>query len=132
MKNIVSNTPITTNTPIKTNTPATKPIISNKLVRPKDCNIFNSDTIIRHKTSIFEEFAIYLLKDKLLYRCDVDGNISSKGDSFKTFNSFTVSNDLEYFSGKKSKNAYKKLEYFDKSLNKFISMKNVRDNEFLN
>ena len=115
--------------PILSNIHITTP---NKIVRPKDCNIFNSDTIIRHKTCTFEEFAIYSLKDKLLYRCDVDGNILSKNDSFKTFNAFTVSNDLAYFSGKKSKNAYKKLEYFDKSLNKFISMKNVRTDNFFN
>lgn len=115
--------------PILSNIHITTP---NKIVRPKDCNIFNSDTIIRHKTCTFEEFAIYSLKDKLLYRCDVDGNILSKNDSFKTFNAFTVSNDLAYFSGKKSKNAYKKLEYFNKSLNKFISMKNVRTDNFFN
>lgn len=103
-----------------------------KIVRPKDCNIFNSDTIIRHKKANFEEFAIYSLKDKLLYRCNVDGTILSKDESFKTFNSFSVSNYIAYSSGKNSKNAYKNLEYFNKSLNKFISMKNVRDNEFLN
>ena len=127
LKTIVSNTPITTNT--STTTPTT----STKLVRPKDCNIFNSDTIIRHKTSTFEEFVIYSLQDKLLYRCDVDGNIQLNNESFKTFNAFTVSNYLAYCPERNSKNnAYKNLEYFNKSLNKFISMKYIKEHDFLN
>jgi hypothetical protein len=102
--------------------------------RPKDINIFNSDTIIRHKHKLFTEYAIYIKDNEILYLCDENG-IPKKDEIeiFKTFNKFTVRNYKKYASYRTFKNsAYTDLDYYNNLETKFIRMKDIYKNNKLN
>jgi len=113
--------------------PKDKPKGNFKKVRPKDINIFNSNTIIRHKTKSFIEYCIYIKNDKKLYRCNNNGIIDNNSDFFVSFNSFAIDNLKKYTIREKyTCNVYDTLEYYDIQESFFKKMNDIYGNILLN
>jgi hypothetical protein len=52
---------------------------------------FKIDTLLHHNKSRLNEYGVFVVKDKLIYRCDSNGIITGK-ETFKSLNSFTCNN----------------------------------------
>jgi hypothetical protein len=140
--------------------------INNKLIQinykrptsPGIKNVFNSNTIIRHKvvnekhtwyerdengrqcggTSgtiylTFDEYCIYIKTKNKFYKCYENGNYSDK-DEYKTLSPFIIDNYIKrvpYF-GHKCSNQYEHLEYFCKKDNSFKSFNEIWHDTVIN
>lgn len=121
-------------------------------------NIFNSDTIIRHKVEneehtwyerdekgrqcngkngvvyiTFDEYCIYIKTKNKIFRCDKNGKHKDE-DEYKTLSPFIIDNyakRVPYY-GRQQVNQYEHLEYFCKADNCFKSFDEIRHDSKIN
>ena len=140
--------------------------INNKLIQinykrptsPGIKNVFNSNTIIRHKVVnekhtwyernekghqfggksgdvylTFDEYCIYIKTKNKFYKCDENGNYNN-ADEYKTLSPFIIDNytkRVPYF-GNKCSNQFEYLEYFCKKENGFKSFNEIWHDTVIN
>ena len=84
---------------------------------------FNTNTIIRHKKSKFEEFCIYVVNEVCLFRCDQNGNYDKNSIRYSKLNQFTSDNYKKNFPNRTQRNnAYVETEYLCKISNIFLPL----------
>ena len=109
-------------------------------------NIFNSDTILRHKSvnekhrwwndgkhgeiiSNFEEFCIYIKSKNKYFRCDINGKYdnSNNNNEYKTLSPFLIDNYLKYvpYYNRSQINSFDYMEYYCKKDTCFKSFKHI-------
>jgi hypothetical protein len=133
--------------------------INNKLIQinykrptsPGIKNVFNSNTIIRHKVVneehtwyernekgnqfggksgnvdvTFDEYCIYIKSKNKFFRCDINGNYNDK-DEYKTLSPFIIDNYSKYipYYNNKCQNQFEHLEYFCKKEKCFKSFNEI-------
>jgi hypothetical protein len=133
--------------------------INNKLIQinykrptsPGIKNVFNSNTIIRHKVLngehtwyernekgnqfggksgnvnvTFDEYCIYVKSKNKFFRCDINGNYNDK-DEYKTLSPFIIDNYSKYipYYNNKCQNQFEHLEYFCKKEKCFKSFNEI-------
>ena len=104
-----------------------------KIVRPKNINFFNSDTLLRHKKNAFTEYGIYIKDHNIIFICNDKGEYDNDSKSFLSLNSFTCHNFEKNCPNRtKSNNAYNQLEYYDKSDSIFKKLKFIKDGDIIN
>jgi len=121
-------------------------------------NIFNSDTIIRHKVEneehtwyerdekgrqcngkngvvyiTFDEYCIYIKTKNKIFRCDKNGKYKDE-DEYKTLSPFIIDNYAKCvpYYGRQQVNQYEHLEYFCKADNCFKSFDEIRHDSKIN
>lgn len=140
--------------------------INNKLIQinykrptsPGIKNVFNSNTIIRHKVVngertwyernekgnqfggksgnvdvTFDEYCIYIKTKNKLFRCDINGNYNDK-DEYKTLSPFIIDNfskHIPYYNNI-CQSQYEHLEYFCKKENCFKSFNEIWHDSVIN
>jgi hypothetical protein len=98
-----------------------KKINKNRPETIKGC--FNSDTLIRHKKSGFEEFCIYIVNEGCLFRCDQNGIYDKNSIRYSKLNQFTSDNYKKNSPNRTQRNnAYVETEYLCKISNKFLPL----------
>ena len=84
---------------------------------------FNTNTIIRHKKSKFEEFCIYVVNEVCLFRCDQNGNYDKNSIRYSKLNQFTSDNYKKNLPNRTQRNnAYVETEYLCKISNIFLPL----------
>jgi hypothetical protein len=84
---------------------------------------FNTNTIIRHKKSGFEEFCIYIVSEGSLFRCDKLGNYDKNSIMYSKLNQFTSDNYKKNMPNRTHlNNAYNETEYLCKISNEFLPL----------
>jgi hypothetical protein len=84
---------------------------------------FNTNTIIRHKKSGFEEYCIYIVNEGCLLKCDKFGNYDKNSIRYSKLNQFTTDNYIKNSPNRsKRNNAYKETEYLCKISNDFLPL----------
>ena len=102
----------------ETNSKKTK---KNRPENIKGC--FNTNTIIRHKRSGFQEFCIYIVSEGCLFRCDQNGIYDKNSIRFNKLNQFTSDNYKKNSPNRTERNnAYAETEYLCKISNKFLPL----------
>jgi hypothetical protein len=115
----VSNTP--ENIVLETDETTSKKINKNRPETIKGC--FNTDTLIRHKKSGFEEFCIYIVNEGCLFRCDQNGIYDKNSIRYSKLNQFTSDNYKKNSPNRTQRNnAYVETEYLCKISNKFLPL----------
>jgi hypothetical protein len=121
-------------------------------------NVFNSDTIIRHKAIneehtwyerdekgrqchgkngnvciTFHEYCIYVKSKNKIFRCDKNGKYKDE-DEYKTLSPFIIDNYKKYvpYYVRQQVNQYEHLEYFCKADNCFKSFDEIRHDSKIN
>jgi hypothetical protein len=98
-----------------------KKINKNRPETIKGC--FNTDTLIRHKKSGFEEFCIYIVNEGCLFRCDQNGIYDKNSIRYSKLNQFTSDNYKKNSPNRTQRNnAYVETEYLCKISNKFLPL----------
>ena len=98
-----------------------KKINKNRPETIKGC--FNSDTLIRHKKSGFEEFCIYIVNEGCLFRCDQNGIYDKNSIRYSKLNQFTSDNYKKNLPNRTQRNnAYVETEYLCKISNIFLPL----------
>jgi hypothetical protein len=143
--------------------------INNKLIQinykrptsPGIKNVFNSNTIIRHKVVngvhtwykrdekgeqfdvsyrkscnvnvTFDEYCIYVKSKNKFFRCDINGNYNDK-DEYKTLSPFIIDNYSKhnYYNNNTCQNQFEHLEYFCKKDNSFNSFNEIWHDTVIN
>lgn len=84
---------------------------------------FNTNTIIRHKKSGFEEFCIYIVSEGSLFRCDKSGKYDKNSIMYSKLNQFTSDNYKKNTPNRTHlNNAYNETEYLCKISNEFLPL----------